>query len=76
MIPELADSRALGMKDEPFSAYCRVCWQRVYALWIDTVPHGGVCPFGASKLEDCDQAMDWERVTGEIRSHLAETRKP
>ena len=67
---DLPDSRALGLKDEPYSAYCKVCWQRVYACWIEPEPHGGVCPFGAMKIEACEQAMDWERVIGEVKSYL------
>lgn len=68
--PSLPDRRALGLKDEPYSAYCRVCWQNTYSLWIERVPHGGVCPFGASKVEDCGQAMDLERVRGEVKRYV------
>ena len=69
---DLPDQRALAFPDEPFSAYCRVCWQNVYCLWIDKEPHGGVCIFGAIKAQDSKQAMDWERFKGGIKKHLKE----
>lgn len=66
----IRDARALGLKDIPFSAYCRVCWQSVYSCWVDSEDHKGVCPFGAKVIGDCQQALDWERMKGEIKSYL------
>lgn len=43
----------------PYSAYCQVCWNGVYALYIDAQPHYGVCPFGAFKPEECENARNW-----------------
>lgn len=37
--------------------HCRVCWDKVYGLWVDPTPHGGVCPFGATAAHECQQAM-------------------
>jgi len=68
----IPDRRALGLQDIPFSAYCRVCWQGVYALWVEKENHKGVCPFGAEKIGDCEQASAWERRRGEIKKYLAE----
>jgi hypothetical protein len=59
----LPDRRALAFPDEPFSAYCKVCWQCVYLLWTDKVPHGGACMFGHTKMTDCKQAMEWARTS-------------
>lgn len=66
---ELPDRRSLGLPDEPFSAYCKVCWQNVYCLWIDKAPHGGVCMFGHRKMSDCKQATDWAQMVGRIKSY-------
>jgi hypothetical protein len=41
---DLPDARALSLPDEPYSAYCKVCWQSIYGCWVDTVPHHGKCP--------------------------------
>lgn len=69
---QIPDTRALAFPDRPYSAYCTVCWQAVYGLWVDKEWHGGDCPFGARRIEDCDQAMDMERVKGEIRKYMRE----
>lgn len=70
---ELPDHRAPKMKDVPYSAYCKVCWQAVYSLWIDKEPHDGSCIEGACRIEDCNQAMEWERFRGRIRKYVSET---
>ncbi len=73
---DLPDRRALAFPDEPFSAYCKVCWQGVYCLWIDKEDHHrGECMFGHKKIDDCKQAMDWEKFRGSVRKYLAETDK-
>lgn len=73
MIADLPDFRAPSLKDEPYSAYCKVCWQTVYSLWIDKIPHNGACIFGHTKIEQCSQAMEWEEFKGRIRKAVAET---
>ncbi len=65
----LPDRRALGLPDEPFSAYCKVCWQGVYCCWIEKEAHGGVCIFGHTKATDCRQAVEWERFKADIRKY-------
>lgn len=67
MIESLPDRKCINGK---FSAYCKVCWQGVYALWIDDHDHGGVCIEGATRIEDCRQASAWERTKGEILKSL------
>lgn len=32
---EAKDLRSPAFPDVPYSAYCKVCWQAQYALWID-----------------------------------------
>lgn len=73
MTSDLPDFRALSLKDEPYSAYCKICWQTVYSLWIDKVHHNGACIFGHTKIEQCSQAMKWEEFKGRIRKAVAET---
>jgi len=68
---EPPDRRALGLPDHPYSAYCKVCWQAIYSLWIEAEDHGGVCPFGAKQIGDCAQASSWERMKGEIKKYLS-----
>ena len=35
---------------------CHVCWNRVYALWIDE-GQPQTCPFGHTKAHECPDAM-------------------
>lgn len=67
----MIDRRAISMTDVPFSAYCKTCWQAVYVLWADREPHDSCCPFGAASINDCQQAMDFERVRGAIAKYRA-----
>lgn len=73
---KLPDRRALAFPDKPFSAYCTICWHAEYSCWVDRTWHGGKCPFGADKIEQCAQAMDTDRVVGEIKKYLSEHRTP
>ena len=57
----IRDARALGMRDIPYSGYCRTCWNPVYVLWIDR-DHGGGCPFGATSAAGCDDALSRARL--------------
>lgn len=68
---DIPDVRALGLPDVPYSAFCKVCWQNVYSLWIDKEDHEGVCPFGATEIGGCAQAMDWEQAKGKIKAYFA-----
>jgi len=73
---EIRDARAIGHPDIPYSAYCKVCWQNIYHLWIDAEPPPGTCPFGAEKIVECSQAKGWEESMGRIRSYLRASKEP
>ena len=72
---DLPDKRALSMPDVPFSAYCKVCWQNIYCMWVDKTPHDGSCIEGATTIGDCKQAVEWERSMGRIKSYLKQHRE-
>ena len=73
---EIRDQRAPAFPDEPFSAYCKVCWQNIYCLWIDKNDHHeGKCLHGAERMQDCQQAMEWETAMAKIRQAI-EINKP
>lgn len=55
MTGDIPDKRSL--RDHgPYSAYCKVCWNAVYTLWIDSEPHDGVCIHGCANASDCPDA--------------------
>lgn len=55
MMDELPPRRTLNGK---FDAYCHVCWNPVYKLWVsDESPDHGVCPHGAANAQTCPDAM-------------------
>ena len=50
-----------------FDAYCHVCWNPVYALWIDaTDDPAGKCPMGHAKATDCPDAMGRAKFAGQM----------
>lgn len=73
MIPELPDRRS-ACDHGPFSAYCKVCWNPVYVLWIDKHPHGGVCPFGHTKAATCPDVWAAARNSQMIREGKAKSK--
>jgi len=52
---ELPDRRSL-YDHGPFSAYCRVCWYPVYALWVDYEPHNAKCLHNCKNSTECPEA--------------------
>lgn len=55
----LPDRRSPAFPNEPYSAYCRVCWSPVYALWIDNGENPrGKCQFGHAVATQCEDAMN------------------
>lgn len=62
-VEALPECRTLNGK---FSAYCEVCWNPVYAGWIDSEPHGGVCPSGATQSDQCADAMGRAAVSANL----------
>lgn len=56
MMETLPDRRSL--KDHgPYSAYCRVCWNPVYSLWIGDEPPPGTCVLGKAVAHECSDAV-------------------
>ncbi len=68
VIPDIPDRRALGYPKVPFSAYCKLCWEPVYILWVDKkhAPEG--CAFGHETAESCEEPK-WR---GSLRKTLRE----
>lgn len=59
-----------SMRDHgPYSAYCKVCWNPVYALWIGSEPHGGVCPDGHKSASDCFDARNRSETAARIQRY-------
>lgn len=53
----LPDQRAPAFPDEPYSAYCRLCWANVYCLYIDRENHhGSKCIDGHTDPSQCREA--------------------
>lgn len=65
---ELPPRRTLNGK---FDAYCRVCWNAVYVLWIDKEDHEGKCLDGHTKATDCPEAM----ARAKLQAQLAKLRE-
>jgi hypothetical protein len=69
----LTDSRALAFPDEPYSAYCKVCWNAVYTFWTDKSDHhGGVCAFGHATAASCPEAGRRERNKAKMAKLMEE----
>ena len=70
-IPEIKDHRALAFPDEPYSAYCKVCWYPIYTVWIDREDHhNGECPEGHLRADECENArarMETRRVLEQLK---------
>lgn len=62
MIRDLPDKRCIGMKDVPFSAYCRVCWHPTYLAW-NPASDGvhGLCVHGHTSAAHCQEAINRTR---------------
>lgn len=53
-IREITPRKSLSGHD----AYCHVCWEPFYSMWIDRVnAPSGECLFGHKAAHDCPQAM-------------------
>ena len=52
------DHRCLSFPNEPYSAYCKVCWYPVYTIWIDKEPPGGKCFNGCTDAAQCIEAKN------------------
>lgn len=67
----LPDKRAPGLPDIPYSAYCRVCWESFYILWIEKTDHRGVCPLGHLSAVACPSA----RSKNNLRAGIADLKR-
>jgi hypothetical protein len=66
MIDALPPHQSLSGHD----AYCHVCWEPVYTLWVDSEDPKGVCPFGETKATECAFAMNRARLAADIRKMM------
>jgi len=54
-------------------ANCHVCWEPVYALWIDKSDDpAGRCMHGHATAHACPEAMSRARLTGQLAKLRAE----
>lgn len=54
---DIPDRRAPAFPDKPYSAYCKVCWNAVYVLWVDKKHDmDGKCPNGCTDPDKCPDA--------------------
>lgn len=54
------------------SAYCEVCWDPVYKLWVGPGHHGGKCLFGETDPSMCMSARNRAKNIATIKRALAE----
>ena len=55
-------------------AYCHVCWNAVFALWIEAQDPEGKCPHGHVAAHDCPDAMGRARLSGAIAKYKADAK--
>lgn len=68
MIRDLPDKRCIGMKEVPYSAYCRVCWFPTFLAWIPERDGAhGECMHGHTRASDCPEAQSRGRGAAEIQ---------
>lgn len=63
---EIKDLRAPALPNEQFSAYCKTCWNPVYAFWIEKEHHGSGCMFGHDRAHACPDAMGRAKFTADM----------
>lgn len=54
-----------------FDAYCHVCWNAVYVLWVDKEDPAGACIFGHKRADACPEAMG----RAQLQATLAKLRR-
>ncbi len=68
MIRDLPDKRCIGMKDVPYSAYCRVCWFPTFLAWNPARDgEHGLCMHGHTVAAHCPEACNRARGSAEIQ---------
>ena len=66
-IPVLQDKRSGGMREIPFSAYCKVCWFPTYLHWNparDGPP--GACIHACTEAHQCPEALNRTRSVADV----------
>lgn len=62
-----------------FDAYCHVCWNPVYVLWIDKTDPQGKCPHGGHTnpldCPDVHAAAQWAKAGAEMKRIAKEQRE-
>lgn len=57
MTPPMDDLPTLMTLNGKFSAYCGLCWEPVFSLWVDReTPDYNACAFGPYTAQTCPQA--------------------
>jgi hypothetical protein len=62
-IPALPDIRTLNGE---WDAYCHVCWEPFYTLWVSDEEPDHTCVVGAERALDCPQAMGRARLKASL----------
>jgi len=71
LIPELEPRQSLSGHD----AYCHVCWNPVYALWVaKDAPDYEQCAFGDYSAQTCPDALKRANMFADI-TKMMEARK-
>ena len=55
-----------------FDAYCHVCWNPVYRLWVSDEDPAGRCIFGLDDARKCPDAMAAARNAAAIKRAMKE----
>ena len=55
-----------------FDAYCHVCWNAVYVLWVSDEDPAGECVNGCKAATDCPEAMGRARLQAQLAKLRAE----
>lgn len=63
-VPDIRTARGHG----PYSAYCRLCWNPVYKLWIQEDAPDGKCQFGREGPHCCPDAINRARNAATIKA--------
>lgn len=68
MIAALPDQRCIGMKDVPYSAYCRVCWFPTFLAWNPARDgEHGLCMHGCKDAGACPEARSRAQGAADIQ---------
>lgn len=61
------DSLPVSAPISGHDAYCHVCWEDFYRLWVGPeAPPNHECPLGAKRATDCANAMSRARLRADL----------